>query len=323
MKNKSAIIGTLVLLAIFAGLGAGWYLYVKPKFDQFKQDERMQASLEETYKKLNESFGGFKPELLMDQWSKNLQPWRQARTERSAYFNYGDWYEHEKAPQEARMLKFWYGEASDKMMQDLYAKIYAKLGRYDTYPQDIRTMLNVAMEQDWQGRDVTDKEIDDNLANLAFGIKVVELLLDNNVSQLAAMSVWPKRIAGEYAEMIAIQTVGLQFSASMRDFVKLMETLRQEERYFSVDGIKITYPYIGYNVEPQIQVQLLLSQSNYLKNRVESGEGDAKPGAPGGGPAMPQMPGGKKGEVQQAPVAEAGAVAKAWKWFKNNVLYIH
>ena len=99
------------------------------------------------------------------------------------------------------------------------------------------------------------------------------------------------------------------------------------DRYFSVDGMKITYPYIAYNVEPQLQVQMLLTQANYRKAFVEGAdkEGAAPPGAPG---APGAAPGGfaalqRPTDVQRAPVEEPGVFGKAWKWFKTNVLVMH
>jgi hypothetical protein len=323
VKNKGRIIGIVVLLAIFSALGAGYFQYIKPQFEQYAADEKLRASLEATYTDLSGTFQGFQPELLMTAWQEKLQPWRGAREERAGYFNYGDWYDHEKPAKDSdRMVKFWYGDTANKMVQDFYGELYKKYGRYDTYPQDFRNALGVATDQEWQGRDVTDAEVIRNLDKLAYGLSVCRLLLKYNVPQVTQIRMWPPRITNEYEQMLIGQTVGLQFTVSTKDLVKMLDDLRTGDRYFSVDALKITYPYIAYNVEPQLQVSMLLSQANYRKAFIEKSEGD-KGGAggakPGGAVAsiVPTRP-------PAAPLApEPGAVGKVWKWIKNNLLYMH
>ncbi len=323
MNNRGTIIAASVLVAVFAALGAFAYFFVKPLFDEYKEDERLRQSLEQTLVNLRDNFHGYSPELLMNAWQDKMQPWRAARVERSAYFNFGDWYEREQPPEDARMRKYWYVEATGKMLQDLYTEIYAKVNRYDAYPQDIRRTFNVATEQDWQGRDVSDDEIARNMDRLAFGVSVCRFLLGNNVTQVGGMSLWPRRFAKEYGDMLAMQTVGLQFTIATRDLVKMLEDLRMSDRYFCVDGIKITYPYIAYNVEPQLQVQMLLSQAFYRRQFVEGG-GAAGGGAAGPAGVSPELVAFRRpSEVERAPVVEPGVFGKAWRWFKQNILVMH
>jgi hypothetical protein len=319
MKNQGRIIGIVVLVVIFSALGFGYIEYIQPQFDAYKKDEKLRASLDETFNQLKETFQGYKPELLMSAWQDKLQPWRAAREERAGYFSYGDSFNHEKPAQDsARMVKFWYSDAANKMIQDFYTELYKKFGRYDTYPQDLRAAVGAASDQEWQGRDVTDVEVNHSLDKLAYGLSVCRLLLKHNVPQLAQLRLWQPRFCEEYGQMLVAETVGLQFTITAKDFVKMMDDLRTGDRYFSVDALKITYPYIAYNVEPQLQVSMLLSQTQYRKAFVQKSEGAGGAAVPGAAPAsvLPPRP--------PAPVyEEPGAVGKAWKWFKNNILYIH
>ena len=322
MKNQGSIIGAIVLIAILGGLGFGYFQYIQPQFDAYTKDEKLRASLDETFKHLEETFQGYKPELLMNAWQNKLQPWRAAREERAGYFNYGDWFIHDKPAQDsARMVKFWYSDTANKMTQDFYTELYKKFGRYDTYPQDLRTAVGAASDQDWQSRDVTDAEVVRNLDKLAYGLSACRFLLKYNVPQVTQLRLWPPRIAEEYAQMLVVQTVGVQFSITAKDLVKMMDDLRTGDRYFTVDAIKVTYPYIAYKVEPQLQVSMLMSQAFYRKPFIEKSEnsaGAAGVGQPGMGPAavVPARP-------NLPPPEEPGAIGTAWKWFKNNVLYIH
>ncbi len=321
MKNKGRIIEIAALVVVLGALGAAYFLYIQPQFEQYNKDEKLRASLEDSYKSLYDTFQGYQPELLMTAWQNKLQPWRSARDERAGYFNYGDWYIHEKPGKDSRMVKFWYSDTANKMAQDFYTELYKKYGRYDTYPQDLRAAVGAATDQEWQGRDVTEDEVVRNLDKLAYGLSACRLLLKYNVPQVTQLRLWSPRIAEEYALMLKAQTVGLQFTISAKDLVKMMDDLRTGDRYFSVDALKITYPYIAYNVEPQLQVSMLLSQAWYRKPFVEKSEsgqgagGAAKPDAGASAMVPPRPP--------APPVEEPGALGTAWKWFKNNILYIH
>ena len=318
MKNKGRIIGIIVLVAVFGALGAGYVQYIQPRFDAYKKNEQMRAALEETYTKLSTDFQGFKPELLIDAWQNKLQPWRDAREERATYFNYGDWFMHEKPAQDtARMVKFWYSDTANKMAQDFYTELYKKYGRYDTYPQDFRTALGAATDQEWQNRDVDESAVNRNLDKLAYGLSACRLLLKYNVPQLSQIRLWNTRITDEYKQMLYAQTVGLQFTIATKDFVKMMDDLRTGDRYFSVDALRVTYPYIAYNVEPQLQVSMLLTQTKYRKGFIEKSEETPQGAKPGGPNAMlPPKP-------TAPPPVEPGPVGKVWKWIKTNILVMH
>ena len=318
MKNKGRVIGITVLVVVFGALGAGYFQYIQPQFEQYGKDEKLRASLEETYNNLSQSFQGYKPELLMSAWQNKLQPWRAAREERAGYFGCGDWFEHEKPAKDSdRMVKFWYSDTANKMVQDFYTALYKKYGRYDTYPQDFRNALGVATDQEWQGRDVSDADVNRSLDKLAYGLSACRLLLKYNVPQVTQIRLWPQRVTDEYMQMLTAQTVGLQFTIATKDFVKMMDDLRTGDRYFAVDALRITYPYIAYNVEPQLQVSMLLSQARYRKGSIEKSEGE--PGAPGK-PAAALLP---PRPPSAPPEAEPGALGKTWKWIKNNILVMH
>jgi len=324
MSSRTAnLLWGAILVVVLAAVGGVWFMFVQPMFDQYKQDERTRQSLEETLDKLRESFAGYKPELMLDLWQRSLQPWRQAREERAAYFNLADWTKYEGKPDEGRMKKFWYFEEMNRLVKEFYDKVLAKRNSYNTFPKNPIDMFQIPGQQAYQSRDITDKEIADNLSELTFGLKVCEFLLDHNVTQVNDMALWPGWISKDHAEILGMRTVGVECVMTMRDLAKLMDDMRTADRYFNVNAIKITYPYIAYNVEPQLNVSMIISQANYLKRKVEQSERAAAPGS--GGPGGPGMPPGVTGrpQVQQVTAEEPNAISKAWKWFKNNILYIH
>ena len=312
MKHKEQIIGIVVLVVVLAALGAAWQFYYKGIFEGYKADDTLRETLEKTHSQLEETFHGYTPELLVQEWQNKVQPWRNAREERSSYFNLGDWYTIDVKPDETRMLKFWYTEESNKMLTDIFRKIYEKMGTYDRFPQNIREILNVQQESDWAGHDVTIEEVMVNLKALAFGASLTDFLLDANVAQVHQISIWPRRIPKFFAELLGLQTVGLRFSITAKDLVKMLDSLRTESRYFTVDGIRITYPYIGYPSEPQLNVSMLLTQALYRKPVDEEPQVAAGGRQANSGSVRPTL------EKE-----EQGFFGKAWVWFKRNVLVMN
>lgn len=328
MKYKAQIVGVIILAAIAGAFYATWHFYFKELFAGYKQDNALKDSLETTLKQMDDNFGGYKPELLIDEWQGMVQPWRSAREDRAKYFNFGGWYDIEATQDEDRILKFWYTEESNAMLMELYKQIYEKMGGYDRFPNDLRAMLHVPKEEDWAGQNVTQEQIDLALRTLKFGINLSELLLKANISSLSEISLWPRRFPEVYQEMLGLQTVGLRFTMTARDLVRFLESLRQETRYFTVDAIRVTYPYISYSGEPQLNVRLLLTQANYRAPK-EAGAGPAgaagaAPGAafgPGGGPMV--IPPREIDPDRMGAQEEPGPVGRFWKWFKRNILYMN
>lgn len=319
MKYKAQIIGVVLLLAVFGAMFGIWQFHFKEIFDGYKEDDRLRDALENTLSQLQENFKGYKPELLIEQWQNQVQPWRDAREERAQYFNFGDWYEIDLVPPEARMLKFWYTEETNKILYDLYRKVYERMGGYDRFPNDLRMKLGVAKEEDWSGRNITWAEVEQNLRQLNFGVRLSTLLLESNVSYVRDIVVWPRRIPEIYDDMLGLQTVGLHVTLAAKDLVKFMDNLLQEPRYFTVDSIKLSYPYIGYQVEPQIEVQLLLTQAKY---RPPADDKDPALSADLGAPPAPvtDSDGGARPGARREP--PQGALGKFWSWFRRVVLYM-
>jgi len=314
MKNKETIIGLVAVVAVLALLGAAWQFHFKAIFQGYKEDDKLRETLEKTYSQLEETFQGYKPELLINEWQNHMQPWRAAREERSAYFNFGDWFDVEFKPDENRMLKFWYTEESEKMLRDLYTKVYQSMNGYDRFPQNIRAIMNVQTSDEWGNKDPQPFEVELNLNYLSFAQSLTNFLLDDaKVSSVSAISMWPRRIPGTFMGLLGLQTVGLQVTMTAKNLINMLDKMRQEPRYFSFEAIKITYPYIAYNVEPQLNVSFLLTQAMYIKPPDEAEN------AAGGG-AIAARPAARPAVTT---AEEPSAFSKAWVWFKRNILYMN
>ncbi len=219
------------------------------------------------------------------------------------------------------------------MVRDLYQKVGEAMGRYDLFPRDVFADLQVSTVDDWVGVDVTERNANQELARLSYGISIYELLLDAKAAQIVDVEIWPQRTEQKHSNLLNLQTVGLRFSMSTRNLVELLEDLRVSDQFFTVEAMRVQYPYIAYQTEPALQVEMLLTQANY---KAPSG-GGAPPmmAAAGQGGQQPQTArelfmqrgGGFRGGMRPGEPAEPeeppGAIKRAWTWFKRNVLYMH
>jgi hypothetical protein len=332
--TKGRIISAIVLFAVLGAFGGVYQFYFKTQWEAYSQDEQLRQKLEATIKDLQETFGGVAPEQLVRAWRAEVQPWTDAMAERGKFFNFGNWYDHEAPPKEGPILKFWYDEQSNKMIYALYKTVSESMagGGWGLFPPDIRQELDVASLDDWTGKDVTEQDVDSELGRLAFGISACKMLLDAKAYSINKVLIWEVRQDPTYGNLVRFRTLGLSFSMTMKDFVNFLEQLRTSDRYFSVDGLDIRYPYVAYNTEPRLEVDMLLSQARYAPPRE---------GAPGGVPGVPgvpgMLPGGRPGvtpadmfrnsipprraSANQQTAAEPGFFGKAWKLFKRYVLY--
>lgn len=329
--TKGRIIYAGVLIAVLGAYGAVYQFYFKEKLASYREDEADKQLLERMYEDLRQAFSGVDPDLLTREWRGQIQPWTDALTERGRYFHFAGWFQHEQPPKEGPILKFWYDEQSNKLVWALYQKVGERMGRYDLFPQDIRAELGVPTVDDWAGIDVNEGMVSMALGRLNFGIRVCEMLLDAKATRIGRVAIWPQRLEDE---LLFKQTIGLSFSINARDFVRLVDDqLRTADRYFTIDALRITYPYIAYNMDPQLNVEMLVSMARYRPREETVGGAPGQTGdAPAAGVAPPgSMPprasqvfndqGMRDRPRAQQQVVEPGFFGKMWKMFKRYVLY--
>ncbi len=328
--NKARIIYALALCTVLGIFFGVYQFYFKEKLAAYQRDAVLCQKLEERLKDLEEFFQKSDPDTIVREWRSQVVPWTEAIIDRAKFFTFGDWYEHEKPPKEGGgILKFWYDEQANKLVYDLYQKVGERMGRYDLFPPDIRQAMGAPTLDDLASTDVNEEDVNLWLGRLVFGIKACEMLLEAKASSISQVSLWSMR---RDDELMLMQTVGCSFTMTMRDLVKLLEdNLSCAERYFNVNAIRITYPYIGYNIEPQLNVEMVLTQEAFKQVRLNAlAEGNI-PGVGGPGQGPTAAPGARDAYrtsgmdrsrgAGQTPAAEPGFFGKAWKLFKRYILY--
>lgn len=319
--SRGTIIYVTVLFSCFLVFLGIYYFFLHRQLAQYRKDEELKELYERTLRDLENTFSKTDPELLIREWRAQVVPWEEALKERSKFFNLSNWSEHETPPKEGVILKFWYEEQAQKMIRELYEKVGEKMGRYDLFPQDIRRALGVPTLEEISRQDVTEQVVNQALSKLAFGIKMCEFLLDSKIVSLEDIVYWPPiRQAPQFEKLLTFHIFGIRCYMSMKDFVNFVEEkLKLADRYFAINGLRIQYPYIGYNTEPMLQIEMLISQANYSPPQEVSIDLRAQYQAQMGMGMAPGVRRSGPGATTQAePVSFWG---KAWKWFKRYILY--
>lgn len=334
--TRARIISALILFAVLGVFGAVYQFYLKGKLEMYSRDLRMKDNLETAYAGLNSTFKGYKPEVLTKAWVSQVQPWNEALASRGGFFNVDGMYEQEVYPENGPIMRFWFDETTTKEQQDFYQMVAAKMGRYDLVPQDILGALSIPRVSNMSGLPMTRKMMDKALSRLSFGVNMLELVLNADASRIDGIVVWPQRTANE---LIKIHSAGLSFTITSQNLVRLLEQLRTSDRFYNVEALKVSWPYIAYPTEPQLQVSMVLSLAKY-KERATTAELDglASGGASTSGVGGATTPMGSA-PAFQTPRAlfeseglgsgatgiitpkELSVPAKMWRWFKRNILY--
>jgi len=277
MRRNQIIFGTILLL-VLGSFGGVYQFYFKDKLAQYAKDAAFRKELEGVAADLATFFSATKPQTVIQLWRNEVQPWVEALEQRAKYFDNGGWYKHETPPEAGRILRVWYGEELDRMMDTLYQKVNEKAPNIYPFPEDILKTLEVRSETDMAKEvDVTPKLINQELAKVAFATNLIDFLLDEKVTGINEMVVWPKRQDRNHKGQLTLQTVGLDVNLYMRHVVHLLENLRRQRRYFNVDAIHLSNPYVNDQAEPIMRLKLLITQGEFSGNlQNQDGAGSAK-----------------------------------------------
>ena len=320
MKRERLMWG-FILFAVLGAFFSVYQFYFKEKLAAYAKDAIAKKNAEDSYKQLRQSFEGTDPKGVIDMWSNVVQPWKDAVLDRGKYFNDGGWSEHTRPGDDVPILRFWYDEQLQKELGKLYteAQVVPGLQQFPQYEELIKE-LKVATLAEFQNRDVTASDVNKELSKLAFGMNVCRMLFKAKASVINQVWLWPGRELKEQEGLVRFWTLGLDIGMDMKALVRFIEdNLRTAPRYFNIEGIKIQYPYVGYNVEPVLRVQMLLTTATFVEAKAGTVEGAAGPaGTPNNVVANFALKGGEAKVVE-----EPTGLAAAWKWFKRTVLVMN
>ncbi len=337
--TKGRIIFVLVLVAAFSGLGAFYKYYFEPKMQAYDADIKLKEAIEQRLSDLETTFDGYDPAQAVAAWRAQIEPWTQALDSRTGYFTYADWEAHEEYPEDGPILRFWYEETVYNTTQDFYREVQEKYPSFNLYQMpDLQSALNIMSAQAMDSS-IDEDQVNEELSRLSIGINACRLLLEAKAGAIRGISLWPETKVDRKTGLIK-RTIGLAFTMELGDFAELMEQLRTADNYFNVDALKLSYPYIAYEVRPQIEIEMLLTQARY----EGLGQGGATTGGPAvgfGGPGLGGFGGGFGGgfsldgglggfnpfggfgNQNMPPPKPPKFYERAWKWFKRVVLVMN
>ncbi len=335
--NRDRVIYISVLVLMVAVCFGVYQFYFKAKLAKYAQDKALLESLNSTYSGLNSTFKDEVPDTVIAQHRAVVESWKDAISARLPYFNDSEWREYEKPPEDVFILQFWYGEQTAKMTKELWEKAQKKYGVqvYQRIPMDIQTMLGVAYSEEWQGYDITAKLVTDQLERLKYGMSLFELLMDNNAQFISRVAIYDPKPAGFIGNTVEYSRAGLAFSMEMEDLVKFLEKLRMSDKFYSIEGMKVSHPRILMKYEPMMEVEMFLLRTHPKPDATGVIGGGAsvavvpRLGDPGTPPGAGLLSTRSRREALYdeedgaggAAAAEPSGAAKFWKWFKRTVLF--
>ncbi len=266
MRKEHIIIGLMFAAVLSAGVGV-YFFYFVPQLKIYESDEERVRSFDTLLVGLKEDFGGYIPEHVVAQWKASVQPWEDAVYSRDAFFNMGDVFEIEDIPEDV-MYKFYYGNESEKLLDDLYARIRAHTPVCYCDNLDFRFGIPSAAGFTRMDKD----EVELCLSLMKFGGTVVDELMDAGAYEIYNVVLWPSRAAG----LLVYRTVGVSFSMTMEKLVKFLQAMRTANQYYSVDALQIRNGHLREPRAPQLKVRMLITQTEF---DMLVAQGKKKPGA--------------------------------------------
>jgi hypothetical protein len=328
--NKERLIYMGALAAVFIGVFCVHHFYFAAKLERYAQHKKLLDSLQVSEVKLKAEFGPKDPDDVIRDFNGKEQVWKDAIASRVPFFSDAEWRDHEPPPEDVFILQFWYGTESRKVVSALWEKAQQEYGAQvlqrmpEGFPNSVQAMLGVAYSESWQGRNITAEMVNAQLERLHFGVSAFELLMDNKALQISRVAVEDIGGAGFIAKGVDYTRLGLSFMMEMKDLVKFLEKMRLEESFFSVQGMRISHPYILARYEPQLQVDMYLLRAKAAEDFSADGGGGGGSAAEGYGTsfgAVPLIRNGTSDSGNSRVKESPGAAGKAWKWFKRNVLF--
>lgn len=310
--KKGTIIGVLLLVAACSATGAVYVFYAQARFVELNEHE---ASMDKIYSRLIElgsTFSNTKPEAAVNAWNNGVQPWYEAVLSRTDFFNLGEVPDKVEVPDDG-FQKFFYAEKHPQLQKSLVD--YAYNNRCEWVPGAFTFGVP---DRYGIGDNPSREQVSQWLTTYEIGSAVTKLFIKANAAYIENVVIWPKKVTNvgstRGAGSIESYTTGVQFRMTLQDLAEFLESLRTEDRYFTVDHIRIANRNLR-DPFAYLEVSMLLTQARY------SEESTAAAAAPAAGSVRSRMAGLFGGRVVlNEPSIVQQSKSSWWKRFRRKWL---
>lgn len=301
--KKGYIFAILALLAGLAGTGAVYQYIVKERIKQLGLHLVEEAKLRKKISVLEEAFSKTRPDKVLSVWRQRTQPWADAVSERSRFFNMGDIPLSYDVPKE-EIPKFFFNEEYPKLVDDLYDYAYDNNCNIGNFTFGVTPPVSL------EGIHPPSVQVAEWLADYRYGSEMTKFIIDTGAVDVAAVAIWPLREnpPGRSGTLYA-RSVGYNFTIALGDLVEFFDELRTAGRFFNVEGLRIVNTDLT-EPDPLMTVEMVITQLEYKEND----------------------PGAEKAQLSQSEVADRLASffkrrprqgrrdrkVSSWKRFKKN-----
>lgn len=257
--NRVYIVTALAVVVVAAALGGSYQFYFKGKIDEYREHQMQKERLVKKLTDLESTFAGVKPERLVQEWKQQVNPWFNAVADEGRFFEFGV-EAVPPVPPEVVSPRLYYKDEYEKMMRTLHQEAYPRAIPF--------TNFGVYDPNAIPNNTATREEVRDWLNKLHFGQEMIRLLLANNVVAIENIDVWPDKV--EQDGMLVKRTVGARFVIALGDLVSFLEQLRSAERYYAVEAIRVSNPYLMTSPPPPVTVEMLLTLARFDAQKLEA-----------------------------------------------------
>lgn len=289
--TKEHIVAIVVLVAVLGALGGVYQFYYKQRLDEYAKNITQLKNLEDALAKAKTDFalveGGpsYIPDVLISAYTNEIQPLEEEVLRRGRFFSLDESLKVDPPPSGV-FLSIYYKNEFNKLYNELRQDVMSRIPYWPYYPE---TNFGAPLPSDFEGSTPQVSEITQGLARVKFGCSLVRMLMDAKAVTISEIEIWPPYEGAD--KLLSMRTVGLAFMIKLEDLVTFLDKLRMSERYYSVDAISIQNRYLRWQPEPPVEVQMLLTQAEFVPPSAKpaAGPGEMVAGARGPGALMPGM----------------------------------
>lgn len=255
--SKEYIMALSALIAVLGAVGGGYQFYYRERQAEYQKNIQDEKKLGDVLTGLEMFFDWCPPEDLIKAVNGEVNPMVEELHRRASFYQVSDLREIQPIP-DGKMLGFYYREEFDRIFAEFRQQVLAS---YPTcYYPDIT--FGAPRPDEFTGMEVLKEDVQKALQKITFGLNMMRLLMQSKALYITDVQLWPPRVTE--ARLFSEFTVGFSFAMMTKDLVAFLDKLRDgevlgQERYVTVNALSVQNKYMRWQVEPPIEVQMVIT----------------------------------------------------------------